>query len=258
MRVLVTGGTGRLGRELLRAPAPGFSWRVLSRQAQRGAGALEWATGDFVSGAGLGEAVREVDAVLHLASDSRNPAAVDVEGTRKLLTACKTAGVRHFLYISIIGVDAIPYPYYRAKLEVERLVEAAGIPWSVLRVAQFHAFLDFLLHQAARVPLVMVVPARWLIQSVDEAEVAARVLRALRAGPGGRLTDYAGPEIRSIGQAAVLWRRSRNVRKPLLPLPLPGKMSAAERAGCATAPGGELGSVTWARWLARHYGGPET
>ena len=134
--VLVTGGTGTLGRAVLARLLNGpHRVRILSHQAQPVmSAAVEVATGDLVSGAGLREAARGVEVIIHCATNWRDPhLSTDVAGTRALLDAARAGGLPHILYISIVGVDRTEYPYYRAKWEVEQMVAQSGFPWTVLR-----------------------------------------------------------------------------------------------------------------------------
>ena len=250
MRVLVTGGTGRLGRVLLeRADPAEFAFRVLSRRPAPNGTRHQWAVGDLTSGTGLALAAAGVDAVLHLASNPSRPAD-DVDAARHLLNAAAQAGVPHLLFVSIIGVDRVPYPLYQSKVETERVVAAGPVPWSILRAAQFHCFIDELLRGAGGVPLVMPLPSGVRVQPVAESDVADRVLAALRAGPGQRLHDYAGPEILPVRAVAREWKRARRIHKPIVPLPFPGRVFAALRAGHNINPRAERGGITWAAWLA--------
>jgi uncharacterized protein YbjT (DUF2867 family) len=254
MKILVTGGTGVLGRQTVEiAEAAGHTVRVGSR-GQRRVGIpaeREWAVMDLVSRSGIDEAVAGVDVVIHAASDPKSSQASDVDGTRALVEACRRHGVGHAVYVSIVGIDRIPVRYYEHKLAAEGIVSAGGVPFSILRATQFHPFLDQLLTAAARVPLVMPLPAGFQIQSVDVAEVARRLLRCVDDGPGGRLPDFGGPEAMTLHEAARLWRDARGVKKPLLSLPLPGRAAAALRAGTNTVPDGEHGTMRWRDWLVR-------
>src|SRR3990170_5638680 len=147
-RVLITGGTGVLGRELVpRLAAAGYSVRVVSRRAAPAEGApAEWARAQIATGEGLAEAVAGVDVIVHCASSPfRRTREVDVEGTRRLLERAREAGVAHFVYISIVGVDLIPLGYYKHKLAAERLIEESGVPYSILRAPQFFTLIDELL-----------------------------------------------------------------------------------------------------------------
>jgi uncharacterized protein YbjT (DUF2867 family) len=255
MRILVTGGTGVLGREIVEAAeAAGHTVRVGSRGPRRPAipPEREWAVMDLASGSGIDEAVAGVDAVIHAASDPKRSQAADVDGTRALVDASRRSGVRHVVYVSIVGIDRIPARYYQHKLAAEAIVSEGGVPCSILRATQFHPFIDQLLTAAARVPLVMPLPAGFQVQSVDVGEVARRLLRCVEAGPGGRLPDFGGPEAMSLRDAARQWREARDVTKPVLPLPLPGHAAAALRAGANTVPAGEHGTLRWNDWLLAH------
>lgn len=254
MKVLITGGTGTLGRALARAVAgAGHAVRVMSQRARTASDPLacEWARADLVSGEGLREAVEGAEAVFHLASDFNNAEAVDVGGTRRLVGASGAASVSHLVYISIVGVDDIPTGYYRRKREAESIIESSGVPHSIQRATQFHSFVGGLLSKAARVPLVMPLPAGFRFQSVDESEVAERLAGCLEGGPRGRLADFGGPEVLALEEMAGDWLEARGVRKKLLRLPLPGAAARALRAGKNTAPEGAHGTIRWREWLER-------
>ena len=253
MKILLTGGTGGLGRQVVRAAeAAGHTVRIASRRARPAdaPAGREWARVDMETGHGVTEAVAGVDAVVHAASDPRRHAAVDVQGTRRLAGAASAAGTPHLVYVSIVGVDEIPFGYYRAKLAAERIVAESGAPYSIVRITQFHSFVDTLLAGLARVPLILPLPTTFRFQSVDTREAAARLLRAVEAGPGGRLPDFGGPEALSWGEMARPWKEARGVRKPTVHLPLPGALAAAFRAGKNTLRhGGERGTLRWEDWL---------
>lgn len=258
MRVLVTGGTGSLGRIVSRVLSEeGHAVRVLSTRPRAASDApgVEWALADLAKGEGLREAVEGVRAVLHLASDFRNAEAVDVEGTRRLVGAARAAGVEHLVYISIVGIDDIPTAYYKCKREAESVVESSGVPHSIQRATQFHSFVAGLLSKAARVPLLMPLPAGFKFQSVDEAEVAARLAACLADGPRGRVVDFGGPEVLGLDAMAREWMEAGGVRKRLVPLPVPGVAAKALRAGKNTAPEGSRGTVRWREWLERRAAG---
>ena len=255
-RVLITGGTGVLGREVApRLAAAGYMVRVMSRRAAPAEGVqTEWAQAQIETGESLAGAVAGVDAIVHCASSPfRRTRAVDVEGTRRLLEAAKAAGVSHFMYISIVGIDRIPLAYYRHKLAAERLIEESGVPYSILRAPQFFTLVDELMRNLLRLP-VGLYPAGFKFQPIDPGEVAERIAEAVEAGPGGRLPDIAGPEVHSAEELARVWLKARGKRRLLVPLPLFGKVAAGFRAGHNCAPDSKYGRITWAEWLGRRYG----
>src|SRR5918998_4917063 len=135
--ILVTGGSGSLGSRVVdRLRYPGREVRVLSRSGRPGT-----VQGDLLTGEGLKDAVKGVDVIVHCASSPTKTRQIDVEGTERLLRAAAREGVSHFVFISIVGVDRNPYyPYYRMKLEIERIIERSPVPGTILRATQFHEF----------------------------------------------------------------------------------------------------------------------
>lgn len=253
MALLVTGGTGVLGRALAVAAGQRRQRvRLGSRRPPPGGPAdPEWVGMDIATGAGLAEALAGVDCVIHAATDPRRPAVVDVAGTRRLLEAAHAAGVRHLVFVSVVGIDRIPVAYYRHKLVAERIVEDGPVPYSILRITQFHPFVDTLLAGASRFPVVMPLPAGFSIQSVAPSDAATRLLDCAAAGPAGRRPDFGGPEVLTLREAATAWKAARSVRKRIVPVPVLGRVGAGFRAGANTAPEGERGTVRWEDWLAQ-------
>src|SRR5688572_23397069 len=195
------------------------------------ASAPRWATADIVTGEGLAAAVADMEVILHAASDPRGDPAADEAGTRRLAAAARAAHVRHLVFVSIVGIDRIPFPYYARKLAAERALAASGQPYSILRATQFHSFVDVLFRKAASaVPWVMPLPAGYHVQSVGLEDVAARMLRAIADGPNGLLPDFGGPERMTARAAARIWQAARGVGKPLVPFPSISATSRGFRA----------------------------
>ncbi|MEX5717135.1 SDR family oxidoreductase [Geodermatophilus maliterrae] len=248
--VLVTGGTGLLGRRVARALASdGHTVRILSRTtAGPPTPGADVVVADLATGAGLAEAVAGTSAIVHCATDPRRSRTVDVGGTERLLRAARDAGRPHVVYVSIVGVDRIPTQYYRSKLAAERTIEASGLPWTVLRTTQFHEFVDDLLGRLVRLPVVPV-PRGWRFQPVDVEEVARRLADAVACGPAGRLPDLGGPEVLPVAELVRGRLRDTGRRRPVLELPLPGAFAAALRAGADLVPGNRSGGCTWRDFL---------
>jgi uncharacterized protein YbjT (DUF2867 family) len=224
---------------------------ALSRRARSAADRVTWLQGDITTGAGLGAALTGVDTVIHAASDPGRPKDVDVNGTQRLLQAAEAAHVAHFIYVSIVGVDAIPYPYYRAKHAAEGLVQASRVRHSIVRATQFHSFVDAILSALSRLPLLVVVPAGFKVQSIAVEEVAEYLVRRVTAGPSGWTDDLAGPEVLALDDAARAWMAARGIRKRLVRVPAPGAAARAFREGNNLAPYAANSGITWAEWLQR-------
>lgn len=252
-RVLVTGGTGELGRGVVaRLLAAGAAVRVLSRREHPDVPpGVDVARGDLATGAGLTEAVAGAAIIVHCASKGRGSG--DVEGTRRLVEVAARAGVQHVAYISIVGVDRNPFAYYRAKLEVERIVAAGRLPWTILRATQFHGLILRVLRAQDRLPALLV-PRGFRVQPVDSGEVAARLVGLALGGPQGRVPDMGGPEVRTAEDLARAYLSAAGRRRPLLRVPVPGAAGSAFRAGAQLAPGHADGAITWDDYLRRHVG----
>lgn len=258
--ILVTGGTGTLGREVVsRLTAQGHITRIMSRSASRltpdSNSKLEWAQAALATGAGVAEAVQGIDVIVHCASSSFGETqAVDLDGTARMLQLAQSAGVAHVVYISITGIDNHPFSYYQNKLAAEKIIMNGGIPWTIQRTTQFHEFIDLLFTALNKVLLVLPVPTGFIIQPVAVGEVADHLVAAVNRSAAGWLNDVAGPEVLRAGDMAKVWQRVRGTHKPLVNLPWPGKVGAAFRSGIITQPDRAVGQVTWAQWVEQKYG----
>jgi uncharacterized protein YbjT (DUF2867 family) len=241
--LLVTGATGTLGVPTVsQLRAAGADVRSLSRRSGPGL-----VTGDLVTATGLEAALDGVGTVLHLATGRK-----DVLAARNLAAAARAGGVRHLMFISIVGVDSIPFPYYRAKLAVEREIESSGVPYTVLRATQFHAFVVSLLAAQRRLPALLA-PA-FSVQPIAVEEVAARLVELATDAPAGRVPDIGGPAVRPLPELARVWAGAAGVRRPVLPLRLPGRTFRAWTAGHGVVPGPAYGRIPFEEYLASRYG----
>jgi uncharacterized protein YbjT (DUF2867 family) len=251
--VLVTGGTGSLGRRVVdRLRGPGYEVRTLSRGA-RGAGVVR---ADLLTGEGLARALKGVDVLIHCASSPRKPRQTDVEGTERLLEAAGRAGVSHVVFVSIVGVDRNPHlPYYRAKLEAERIVERSPVPWTILRATQFHEFVLKQIRLLEHLP-VMMMPRGFLLQPMDIGEVADRMVALALSEPAGRVPDIGGPEVKTLPDLARSYLKATGRRRRVVEVPVPGKAARALREGALLAPDQTYGEIRWEEFLngALRYG----
>jgi uncharacterized protein YbjT (DUF2867 family) len=244
--VLVTGGTGALGRRVAeRFDRAGVGSRVLSRSGRPGT-----YKGDLITGEGLEQAVSGVDTIVHCASSPFcKPRQTDVEGTKRLLAVAARAGVSHLVYISIVGIDRVQsYPYYRVKVETERVIEGSPVPYTILRATQFYDLVLIAVRALARLPVVPV-PKGLLGQPIDSREVADRMVELALSGPAGRVPDVGGPEVGPVDDAVRTYLKVTRTRKKILEFPLPGKTACAMRSGALTCPENSYGHVRWEDFL---------
>jgi uncharacterized protein YbjT (DUF2867 family) len=250
--LLVTGGTGVLGtRVASRLAARGNAVRVLSRRERPNADGVQHFRGELRSGRGLDAAVEGVDTIVHCASSPLWRArTTEVSGLRNLIAATGVARP-HLLYMSIVGVDRIPYYYYyyRAKWEAEQVLSASSLPWTILRATQFH----YLISKYAVGPLA-VAPKGAHVQLLDASEVADRMVELVEAGPSGRVADMGGPEILTMRDVAELRAKVLGRRLWVLELPGIGRTARGFRDGFHLCPDHAVGQVTYEEYL-RSLGG---
>ena len=261
-RVLVTGGTGTLGRLVVpRLLEAGCTVRVLSRHRREPTEGIELVTGDLASGEGIDAAMTGAGVVVHCAGGPKG----DEDKARHLVEAATRAGVRQLVYISVVGADRVPvasgidramFGYFGSKLAAERVVADSGLPWTTLRATQFHQSYLKVARQLARLPVVPVA-AGFRFQPIDAGEVAARLVELALGPPAGLVPDLAGPRVYPMADLVRGYLRASGRHRPILPLPLPGKAARAIRSGATLAPDRAVGHLTWEEFLADHLaGGP--
>jgi uncharacterized protein YbjT (DUF2867 family) len=118
--------------------------------------------------------------------------------TRTVLAAEKAAGVRRHVALSVVGADRMPDSgYMRAKLNQEKLIEAGGVPYTIVRATQFFEFLGWIAGDGsgdtARVPAAP-------MQPIAADDVAAGMADAAVSPPLNAIVELAGPEALPIAE----------------------------------------------------------
>lgn len=241
--VLVTGGTGTVGRVVVdHLTTAGKDVRVLSRGRRPNQRAdLEHVVGDVQTGAGLDAALHGVGTIVHC-----------VYPTEHLVAAAKRAGAPHLVYISIVGIDRVPFALYRTMLANERTIAESGLPWTVLRATQFHDLIAFILRMVAKPP-VMALPSGLRFQPVDVRDVGERLARLALGEPVGRAPDFGGPQARALDDLARSYLQVVGKRRPIVPIRLPGKVFGGIRAGGLLAPEHAAGTITFEQYLREQF-----
>ncbi|GHH32071.1 SDR family oxidoreductase [Lentzea cavernae] len=229
MRVAVAGGTGAVGRHVVRElERTGQDAVVLSRSSGV----------DLTTGEGLVERLKGCDAIIDVSNKMvlGEKAAVEFFGTvtRNLLDAGVRAGAGHLVALSIVGVDLVDTGYYKGKRRQEELVSGGPLPWTVLRATQFHEFPEPLIDQA-RGPFVVV--PKMLSRPVATADVAARLVELVSGPAGGFVLPIAGPAQWRMEEMAKRIAKARGDRKLLIPVKLPGKVGKAMTGGALVPQG---------------------
>lgn len=252
MNILVTGGTGMLGNCVVsRLVAAGHRVRILSRDPSRTSTVrdAELCAGDVRDLASLRPALSDVDVVVHCACDVRSPGEVDIAGTSNLVLALRGLDVVQLVYISIVGVEQIPVRYYRAKRDVESIIENQSIPWTIQRATQSYPFVADMLAKSARRPFIAC-PTGLRFQPIAVEQVANRLAHHVEEGATGKAADLGGPQILTLHDLASTWL-SATGRRPrrLVPVPFPGAMGRAFENGASLCPEQSSAGPTWTQYL---------
>ena len=162
-RILVAGAAGLLGRRVLSELGErGYRRRALCRNAARARDieSEEIVSGDLLSPAAAEEAVRDIDTVFSCVGQTvsadlsiRGPGyrAVDIPANLNLLEAAKRAGVRRFVYVSVLRAEEFPgCAYLDAHAQVARAVRASGLSYGILEPTGFFSAFRALLQMAAK------------------------------------------------------------------------------------------------------------
>src|SRR5438445_2505503 len=187
MKIVIIGGTGLIGSKTV----------AILRQGGREVVAASPKSGiNTITGEGLKEAVAGAQVVIDLAnSPSFEDRAVleffETSG-RNLLRAEAAAGVRHHVALSIVGTDRSDNGYFRAKVAQEKLIEASGIPYTIIRATQFMEFLGGIAASSADGNMVRLSPG--LFQPIAADDVAPIVAEVALAAPRNGIVEIAGPE----------------------------------------------------------------
>jgi len=187
MKIVVIGGTGLIGSKTVAILRQG-GHDVVAASPQNGI--------NTITGEGLKEAMAGTQVVIDLAnSPSFDDKAVleffETSG-RNLLPAEAAAGVRHHVALSIVAIDRTDNGYFRAKVAQEKLIKAAGIPYTIVRSTQFLEFLRAIADSSADGNIVRLPTC--LFQPIAADDVAAIVADVARAAPRNGIIEIAGPE----------------------------------------------------------------
>jgi uncharacterized protein YbjT (DUF2867 family) len=188
MKIVVIGGTGLIGsRTVSILRKAGHD--VLAASPKNGI--------NSISGEGLKAAMAGDDVVVDLANSPsfENTAVLDFFETsgRNLLAAAKAAGVKHHVALSIVGTDRTPdNGYFVAKVAQEKLIKAAGIPYTIVRATQFLEFLGAIAESSVDGNVIKVSPGAF--QPIAADDVARLVADAALASPKNDIVEIAGPE----------------------------------------------------------------
>jgi uncharacterized protein YbjT (DUF2867 family) len=246
MKVVVIGGTGRVGSKLV---------DLLRDHGHEAIPASPNTGVDTITGDGLAEALQQAAVVIDVSNSPSFEDAAVLEffttSTRNLLAAEAEAGVGHHVAMSVVGADRLPDSgYLRAKVAQEQLIAASAMPYSIVRATQFFEFIDSIAAAATEGDTVRVSPM--LIQPMAVDDVARAVGKVAEATPLNGTIEIAGPDVFPLDE---LVRRALGARHD--PRHVTADRHAryfgtelAERSLVA-GPDAQLGATRFEDWLAQ-------
>lgn len=244
MRIAVAGATGNIGARTVAA---------LERDGHEVVRISRSLGVDLVTGAGLDDALADVDAVVDAISapptDREQTATYFGTTTSNLLAAEQRAGVRHHVLLSIVGIHGIEgNAHYSGKREQERLVTEGPVPWTIVPATQFHDFAAMVAGWTERDGVATIAPL--LVQPIAPADIAEILAEIATGEPQGRYVDVAGPETQDLVDMA---RRTNEVRGRVVKLvPTWSGIFEVSMAGNVLLPGenARIAPTTFDDWLA--------
>jgi NADH dehydrogenase len=236
--ILVTGGTGFIGQELIRHLVErGYQVRILLRPSYqsprlpRGV-AVEAVVCSLKDERGLRAAMKGVDAVFHLAGAEQSGSradlqAVDIDGSRLVAQAASGAGVERLVYLSHLGADrASAFPVLKVKGIAEHFIMQSGVPYTIFRSAVVFGpgdhFTTALVRLLRMSPFVFLLPgngATFLQPIWVEDLVTSMILSMDTPDAAGQVFSVGGPEYLSFRKIAEMVAAAVRVRRTILSVP---------------------------------------
>jgi uncharacterized protein YbjT (DUF2867 family) len=247
MKIVVIGGTGRVGGNVVRR---------LEAQGHDAVPASPDTGVDTISGEGLADVLSGADVVVDVsnAPNWEDDAVREffTTSTRNQLAAERDAGVGHHLAVSIVGAERLPDSgYLRAKVAQEAEIERGGVPYTILRATQFFEFLPQIAESGAEGESVRL--SNGLMQLVAVDDVAATVAELATGAPVGGRVELGGPEALGIDDWARRLFAATGDERTVVADPH-ARYFGTELEGGELTPGdgARIGATAFDSWFATH------
>ncbi|MBF6049630.1 NAD(P)H-binding protein [Streptomyces sp. NRRL B-1677] len=242
MKFAVIGGTGLIGSQVVKSLNAAGHEAVPHSQS----------TGvDVITGKGLDEAVAGADVLVSLTNSptfDKDSLAFFQTSMDNLLAAGRKGGIRHFVILSIVGVDKVPeLDYYKAKVLQEDILAAGAIPYSIVRATQFMEFMDATMSWTTDGDTVRLPPTP--IQPIAAKDVADAVAEVAAGAPLGGIRNIGGPEVFTLDELGRITLSHKSDGRTVVTDPTAG-MFAAVKGDVLTDKNAHLAPTRYADWLS--------
>jgi uncharacterized protein YbjT (DUF2867 family) len=244
MKIVVIGGAGLIGTKVVKR----------LREAGQEVIPASRASGiDVVTGNGLAAAMAGAQVVVDVANAPswEDQAVLEFFETagRNLMAAEKAAGVRHHVALSVVGTDRmLSAGYFRAKMAQEKLIQASGIPYTIVRATQFFEFVGAIADSATEGATVRLPAAK--LQPILSDDVAAALAEVAVSKPVNGLVELAGPEKIPLDELVRQYLQAKGDARQVTTDAGAGYYGTAINDRTLTADdGARLGPTRFADWL---------
>ncbi len=196
MKITVVGASGMMGSKIV---------RELERAGQTVTGVSTSTGVDAYTGEGLPAALANADVVIDVTNSGSfggsNALGFFKQAGKNLLAAAKDAGVGHYLALSVVATDRlVENDYFRAKMVQENLIRASGLPYTIIRSAQFFEFFNGIIDLAADGNGFRLSPS--LVKPIAADEASTLISRIIVDAARNDIVELAGPESVQLDQLA--------------------------------------------------------
>jgi uncharacterized protein YbjT (DUF2867 family) len=246
MKIVVIGGSGLIGKKLV---------PILRDRGHEAVPASPSSGVNTLTGEGLAEAFNGAQVVVDV---SNAPSWADAEvmeffdtSTRNQLAAEAAAGVGHHVALSVVGADRMTDSgYMRAKVNQERLIQAGGVPYSIVRATQFFEFLGGIADSGAEGDAVRLSTAP--MQPLAADDVAAALADIAICAPLNATVELAGPEAMSIADFVGRYMTASGDKRRVIADPeAPYYGAKMDDRGIAPGANPRLGPTRFEEWFDR-------
>jgi uncharacterized protein YbjT (DUF2867 family) len=235
-------GTGLIGSQVIRKlTAAGHE--VVTASLSTGV--------DLITGKGLDGALKGAEVVVNLSnSPTFDEASVGFFRTSmtNLLAAGKSAGVRHQVILSIVGVDQVPrMVYYRAKVLQEDLLRKGPTPYSIVRATQFFEFMNAVLSETADDTTVRLPSVH--LQPMAAADVVDAVVQVSTGKPLQGVWKVAGPDVFALDELGRVTLAAKHDKRTVITDDQAGMFAVVTGDVLTASPDAHLSRTHYRDWL---------